>query len=176
MPTVFTWDSVAHAINYEFQLFTDAMLTEVVSLHTPETTLTLDTLKANTDYLYRVRAKNATSMSAWVNHEFTTAASSGVATSNENGESLPTAYGMNQNYPNPFNPTTTIRYALPQASYVTLTVYNIVGQRVSTLVSGTKSAGYHDVSFDASSLGSGAYVYRIQAGAFSQTRTLFLVK
>jgi flagellar hook assembly protein FlgD len=74
------------------------------------------------------------------------------------------------------NPTTTIRYALPQASYVTLTVYNIVGQRVATLVAGTKPAGYHDVSFDASGLGSGAYVYRIQAGSFSQTRTLFLVK
>jgi surface protein len=175
MPTVFMWDSVANAVNYEFQLFTDAMLTEVVSLHTTDTTLTLDTLKANTDYLYRVRAKNATSMSAWENHEFTTAAS-GVATSNENGESLPTAYDLNQNYPNPFNPTTTIRYALPQSSYVTLTVYNIVGQRVATLVSGTKSAGYHDVRFDASSLGSGAYVYRIQAGSFSQTRTLFLVK
>jgi hypothetical protein len=114
-------------------------------------------------------------MSVWVNHEFTTAAS-GVATSTEGEDALPTAYDLSQNYPNPFNPTTTIRYALPQASYVALTVYNIVGQRVATLVSGTKSAGYHDVSFDASGLGSGAYVYRIQAGSFSQTRTLFLVK
>jgi hypothetical protein len=175
MPTVFTWDSVANAVKYEFQLFTDAMLTEVVSLHTTGTTLTLDTLKANTDYLYRVRAKNQTSMSSWTNHEFTTAVS-GVVTSTEGGDAIPTAYDLSQNYPNPFNPTTTIRYALPQASYVTLTVYNIVGQRVATLVSDTKSAGYHDVRFDASGLGSGAYVYRIQAGSFSQTRTLFLVK
>jgi hypothetical protein len=175
MPTVFTWDSVAHAVNYEFQLFTDAMLTEVVSLHTLETTLKLDTLKANTDYLYRVRAKNQTSKSAWVNHEFTTAASS-VVTSNESGESLPTAYDLSQNYPNPFNPSTVIRYAVPQAGEVQLEVYDMMGRKVSTLVRGTKPAGYHEAVFDASHLGSGAYMYRLMAGDVVLARTLYLIK
>jgi glucuronoarabinoxylan endo-1,4-beta-xylanase len=157
------------------------MLTEVISLHTTDTTLTIDTLKADTDYLYRVRAKNATSVSAWENHEFTTAAS-GVATSTEGGEALPTAYDLSQNYPNPFNPTTVIRYALPQASQVTLEVFDMVGRQVATLAEGPQAAGYHTATFDGRDLASGAYIYRLRAvnqatgQPYVQTRTLVLIK
>ena len=78
------------------------------------------------------------------------------------GATLPSDLLLEQNYPNPFNPTTTIRYALPATSQVRLDVFTISGQRVAELVSGVQSAGWHEVTFDASSLTSGVYVYRLE--------------
>ena len=89
----------------------------------------------------------------------------------ESGES-PVGFLLMQNYPNPFNPSTTIRYALPERSHVTLTVFNTLGQQVATLAEGEMEAGYHEVKFDASHLAGGVYLYRIQAGNSVQTRKL----
>jgi len=85
-------------------------------------------------------------------------------------------YRLQQNYPNPINPSTTIRYALPSLSHVTLTVFNTLGQIVRELVNGDMNAGYHEVKFDATGLPSGLYFYRIQAGTFVETRKLLLVR
>jgi len=74
-----------------------------------------------------------------------------------------------QNYPNPFNPTTTIQYALPQRSHVTLSIYNTLGQLVTTLVSGEEQAGSYEVKFDSAGLTSGVYFYRLKAGSFVKT-------
>ena len=79
-------------------------------------------------------------------------------------------------YPNPFNPQTTIRYGLPEASYVKLVVYDVLGRQVRVLVDGAREAGTHEVTFDASSLPSGMYVYRIEAGPYAATRTMLLMK
>jgi hypothetical protein len=89
---------------------------------------------------------------------------------------LPTTFGMDQNYPNPFNPSTTFNYAVPTRSHVSLTVFNTLGQKVAELVNGEKEAGTYNVTFDASRVTSGVYLYRIQAGSFVQTKKLVVVK
>lgn len=94
----------------------------------------------------------------------------------EEGSALPEKFALDQNYPNPFNPSTTIRYALPAQAQVTLTVYDALGRSVAELVNGEQAAGEHQVRFDASRLASGVYYYRLQAGSWSATRKLMLVK
>jgi hypothetical protein len=106
-------------------------------------------------------------------------------------EGLPVALVLEQNYPNPFNPSTTIRYGLPVPAWVTMPVFNSLGQQVALLQNGEQAAGYHEVRFDGSRLASGVYFYRIQirptdsaigrgsgsgAGALVQTRTLLLLR
>jgi len=89
---------------------------------------------------------------------------------------MPSTFSLEQNYPNPFNPSTTIRYGLPDRSYVTIVVFNTAGQKVATLVDGETEAGYHEVRFDASRLASGVYLYRLQAGSYVETRKLLFVR
>jgi hypothetical protein len=93
----------------------------------------------------------------------------------ERGE-VPTEFVLQQNYPNPFNPSTTIQYALPSRSQVTLTVFNTLGQIVRELVNGDIGAGYHEVQFDATGLASGVYFYRMRAGDFVETKRLLLLR
>ena len=88
----------------------------------------------------------------------------------------PTNYALYQNYPNPFNPTTMIRFGIPKASNVSITVYNILGQKVADLFKGYKEAGNYQVSFDASKLTSGMYIYRIEAGNYTQIKKMLLLK
>ncbi len=85
-------------------------------------------------------------------------------------------FELSQNYPNPFNPSTTINYNLPEAANVKLIIYNILGQEVKTLVNEFKEAGVHTVNFNASKLNSGLYIYKIEAGSFTQTRKMTLIK
>ncbi len=89
---------------------------------------------------------------------------------------VPSTYALSQNYPNPFNPTTTIQYQMPSSGHATLEVYNLLGQRVATLVNGTVPAGTHEVVFDASRLSSGVYFYTLQAGNYLSTKKLVLLK
>jgi fibronectin type 3 domain-containing protein len=91
-------------------------------------------------------------------------------------DKLPSAYQLKQNFPNPFNPSTKINYQLPMTSNVELTVYNLVGQKVATLVSERQEAGYYLVEWDATRFSSGVYFYRIQANDFSNVRKMILVR
>jgi hypothetical protein len=92
------------------------------------------------------------------------------------GNAVPTQFTLDQNYPNPFNPTTTISFSLPSAEFVTLNVYNTLGQQVAQLVSGQLDAGQHRLTFEAADLVSGVYFYRIEAGSFTSTRQLVLLR
>jgi hypothetical protein len=96
-------------------------------------------------------------------------------------ETLPTTFDIAQNYPNPFNPTTTIKYQLPQVSDVKLVIYNVLGQKVRTLVNSRLEAGYHSVVWDGlneqgSTVASGVYIYHFQAADFQKTMKLMLLK
>ncbi len=91
-------------------------------------------------------------------------------------ESLPVSFTLSQNYPNPFNPVTTINFEMPKDSKVRITVHNILGERIMTLVDGRQSAGRHRVHVDAASLATGVYLYRIEAGEFQQTKKMMLIK
>ena len=90
--------------------------------------------------------------------------------------SIPTEFRLDQNYPNPFNPTTRISYAVPERAHVSISLFNSLGQLLKTLVSEEKMPGNYQVKFDASGLATGIYVYRMQAGSFSQTRKMILMK
>jgi hypothetical protein len=95
---------------------------------------------------------------------------------------LPTVFSLSQNYPNPFNPSTVIRYGLPGASNVKIKIYNLLGQEVESLVNETQSAGYHEITWNASNKASGIYLYSIDAtptdgkGNFRSAKKLILIK
>ncbi len=88
----------------------------------------------------------------------------------------PNTFALSQNYPNPFNPTTIITYSLPQKSYVTLKIYDVLGNEAATLVNQTQSAGKYDVRYDASGLSNGVYFYTITADHFTSTKKMVLLK
>jgi len=85
-------------------------------------------------------------------------------------------YELGQNYPNPFNPTTHIRFNIPETANAKLTVFNVMGEEVATLVNGVMQAGGHTVSWNAASMPTGVYFYQLESGNFSQTKKLLLVK
>lgn len=99
-----------------------------------------------------------------------------IITDNEIESSQPDKFKLSQNYPNPFNPTTNINFSLPKTTDVKLTVYSMLGQKVATLVNSTMPAGDHSISWDAQDMASGLYIYTIQAGDFSQTKKMILMK
>ena len=89
---------------------------------------------------------------------------------------LPTLYSLDNNFPNPFNPRTVISYQLSVISEVDLSIYNLLGQRVATLVNERQNAGSHQVEWDASGFTSGIYYYMIRAGEFKSVKKMMLIK
>ena len=88
----------------------------------------------------------------------------------------PQGYALENNYPDPFNPTTTIGYRLPFRSHVMLLIYDVLGKTVATLVNEQQNAGTYSISFNAGGLSSGTYFYRLQAGTFTETKKLTVIK
>jgi len=94
----------------------------------------------------------------------------------EEDNTLPREFALHQNYPNPFNPATNIHYDLPRESKVSLTIFNVIGQEVTTLVNEVQTAGRYKLRWDARNLASGIYLYRLIAGEFVQTKKMMIVK
>jgi ligand-binding sensor domain-containing protein len=114
-------------------------------------------------------------------------ASEGIAVFHEGGiitgvnnniitQSVPGVYNLRQNYPNPFNPVTKINFTIPVEGNVKLTVFDITGREVASLLNGYQSAGDHTISFDGSQLTSGIYFYRLESGSFTETKKMVLTK
>ncbi|NOX17711.1 MAG: T9SS type A sorting domain-containing protein [Chlorobi bacterium] len=88
----------------------------------------------------------------------------------------PKKFNLEQNFPNPFNPSTIISYSIPEGSFVQLSVFNILGQKVAQIVNERKEAGTYKINFDASALQSGIYFYQITTDKFSEVKKMMLVK
>lgn len=97
-------------------------------------------------------------------------------TSVNQGSNIPTGYSLLQNYPNPFNPVTQIKFTIPEKSYVKLSVYNLIGQKVADLINSELNAGEYTVTFNANGLSSGVYIYRLESGNFVSTKKMILMK
>lgn len=172
----FEWSASDGADTYRLQLSLNEEFNDPVvdSLSIVETTLTLEeTIEPLTAYFWRVLATSEDVDSDWSEvFSFDTR----MTTSNEDELRIPTVFSLSQNYPNPFNPITIIEFGLPQASHISLEVFNMIGQRVEVLVNEQRSAGIHKINFDASGLSSGIYIYRLVSGEFMQTRKLTVIK
>lgn len=129
-------------------------------------------LKANSSVAFGYRELN----SPFRRELFTYPVQDGSTVSNEEENTEIYTFALTQNYPNPFNPSTNISFTLPEPSDISLKVFNMLGQEVADLLSGKKQAGRHAISFDASGLSSGIYIYRLEAGSYTQTRKMLLIK
>jgi hypothetical protein len=89
---------------------------------------------------------------------------------------LPDKFILYQNYPNPFNPVTQIKYSIPESGYLSLKIFNLLGEEVATLFEGVQQAGSYITSFDGSGLAGGVYLYRMEANSFVQARKFILLK
>ena len=99
----------------------------------------------------------------------------------KNFDYIPTDYFLKQNYPNPFYPITTIRYEIPEDSFVNITIYDMIGNVVKNLVHNNQSSGYKSIQWDAANnqgepVSAGVYLYKIQAGDFVDTKKMILLK
>ncbi|MEX2437326.1 MAG: GLUG motif-containing protein [Candidatus Paceibacterota bacterium] len=170
-----SWETSDRAEMYDLQLSDDPEFSDLVvdesEIQDTEFQVS-EELEKGVTYHWRVRAGNQSGYSDWSDTlSFTTVMPTDVLQ-----EEVPEEFTLKQNYPNPFNPSTQIRFALPEQAHVTLSVYNLLGQQVATLVNETRSTGWHDVTFDASGLSSGVLIYRIEAGEYVETRSMMFVK
>lgn len=174
-PKEFTWLPLADADQYHIQISKVDDFANLVS----EDSLLVDPEFGFPNgltgtYYWRVKAKNEHGTGVWSN---TRTFSIGMITSNDDLIiDIPTTSRLDQNYPNPFNPSTQITFELGKTGYVVLKVFNLIGQEVSVLQQGRLNAGLHSVTFDASALPSGVYLYRLETPNYSETKRMILIK
>lgn len=179
--TALVWLPVPQATGYELQISSDSSFSNVVvdSTGITDTTLALapivnTKLTFATKYFWRVEGTSATAPGtfsetwSFITPEFTSVQTSQAGT--------PRTFELSQNYPNPFNPSTTIKYSIPKAEFVNLSVYDVLGEEVATLVNQRENAGYYQVTFNADRFASGVYFYVLKAGAFTATHKMVPLK
>ena len=178
----FVWNSVLNATKYRLQIATDNAFATIVR----DTTVALDTvctltsaLLVNSDYYWRVNAQNLGGASAYSTARlFTT----GTVLAVDEIAEVPKVFDLMQNYPNPFNPSTIIRYDVPSNANVKIIIYDILGREVTTLVNGVQVAGRYNLTWNASGLATGVYIYRMEAqpgngaATFTSVKKLLLMK
>ena len=170
------WSAPPGAVAFHLQVGNRPLSTLLVNDSTHVFPMfTLADLPGTGSYYWRVRAQNA--FGAWSDWSDTWAFTVGTTTAIDTaGSGLPTTFQLDPNYPNPFNPSTTIRVGLPVPGKVRVTVYNMLGQRVATLINDRLGAGWYTVPWEASGFSSGVYFYQLEAEGYRETRSMLLVK
>jgi hypothetical protein len=180
--TLFLWNAVATATQYHIQISetSDFSTTTVDNNAVMNTFYTTTSLVKFTQYYWRVRAISPVGAGDWSSvWNFTTG---DIVSVERIDNELPAHFALSQNYPNPFNPTTSIRFSLPTEASVRLEVYNMLGQRIATLIDGAMyHAGNYQYTWDGqddsgNSVSSGMYIYRITAGEYSELKRMILMK
>lgn len=136
--------------------------------------VTKEAYNATCDWFQTCGSNSINGADSSMNNMITVMGGVGIEDVTEKG--IPSQFVLEQNYPNPFNPSTTIRYAVEEATPVRLSVFDVGGREVAQLVNETKSPGVYETKFEADNLPSGIYLYRLEAGEFSETRSMILNK
>ena len=174
---IFNWDAIENVQYYQLERSTDPTFAEDVVLNfAMDNSYTDSGLEWDTEYFYRVAAF----IGYWTDYSNVVSVTLEFVGISD-GAWVPETYAVHQNYPNPFNPVTTLRYDLPEDGLVNITVYDMMGRAVKTLVNEHQTAGYRSTHWNAtndagSPLSAGMYLYTIQAGDFRQTRKMVLLK
>jgi hypothetical protein len=183
------WSIVSYAASYRIQIAADSLFTSMVfdtsSVNRDSLRIRPGLLTLNTKYFWRVNAANVSGTGQWSSVWNFRTSSVGI---NITGNVIPDEFKLYTNYPNPFNPTTKIRFdvgKLPSSKggvpegrggFVTLSVFDIMGREVATLVNEQLAPGTYETTFDGSNLSSGTYFYKLTSGDFSATKRLTLLK
>ena len=175
----FIWNSSDLATEYVLQLsegldinLDNLMIDTLVT----DTTFKYEILEVNKIYSWRILASNDFGQSDWTGiFKFKTVVDSIVSVEDVD-LNLPQEYTLEQNYPNPFNPVTTITFGIPEGGMTSLRVYNIIGQEIDVLLNEDLQAGIYNISFDASDMTSGLYLYRLQSKDFVSIKKMLLIK
>ncbi|MFA5805196.1 MAG: T9SS type A sorting domain-containing protein [Melioribacteraceae bacterium] len=170
------WNAVQGADSYRVQVATNQNFS---STFEDDSTLTaayrtIGPLSLNTTYYWRVSAKNVGGASDFSPaFSFKTILSTNIELSSNE---IPKEYSLSQNFPNPFNPTTVIEFSLPKSGYVSLVVFNNLGQQVQTIIAQQMTAGRYRAQWNAVNFASGIYFYQVRAGEFAETKKLVLIR
>ena len=174
-PTL-NWNDIPNTFDYGVQLTNDpnfqSLIINVNGLTNSEYTVPSGILELNKVYFWRANARNGLGTGPFSAIWFFTSVVTNIST---NGE-IPKEFRLYNNYPNPFNPTTNIKFSIPTQGFVTLKVFNSLGKEVATLVNENMSVGTYEVNFDAGSITSGVYFYRLQSDNFTETKRMMLIK
>ena len=177
---ILTWNTVQDD-NFEYYLLersTDEEFAEdVVSNELVSNYYEDDSLEYDTEYFYRVSSYYYGVQQSYYSEVLSVT----LQWLDVAGEQLPTVYAIHQNYPNPFNPTTQIKYDLPEDALVTISIYDLMGRSIKSLVNSNQSAGYRSIQWNANNnlgepVSAGMYIYTIQAGDFVDTKKMILLK
>lgn len=174
----FIWrlrDPFLYITKFWFEIANDSLMLDPVidsTLTAMDTTTIVQNLISNRTYWWRVKAKTAAGWSSFSEkYKF-----SFVLTGVHEISKMTEEFSLSQNYPNPFNPTTVIKYAIPKALFVELSVFDVLGQKLTVIVNARQDAGIYQVQFDCQDLPAGLYFYRLRAGEFCETKKMVIVK
>ncbi len=174
---LFDWTDRPGAVSYRLQISADSLFTQLncnYNIYGSQYYLNIF-LQQNTFYFWRVNAGYSGNISSFWS-EVRKFKSSSIYSGINKLEEIPTEYRLYSNFPNPFNPSTNIKFDIPKSSFVRISVFDVMGKEVTTLVNEQLQPGTYETDWNASAFSSGVYFYRLNAGNFSETKRMLLIK